>query len=254
VAVVVGAAAPASAQASRAATSPNEQRARYQMGTMESVLERAVEHAAAVTRGRLQSMIPADMLLSENARVRGFRLEGWGVFFDVVVPTLEGTLPWSFMTLSRNNLGLDSALATLRSQVEKLNDASLREALQRVELQVGPVASPVPTAQTAAAGGGAATGPAAAQDRILDDPENAYRQEVISAVQDAMLDFSRGLDLGEDEWLSVGARRDEGRRLTTSGTEARTIQIRIGGRDLQAFLTGRASREEALARMEVRVF
>ena len=50
------------------------------------------------------------MLLTENARARGFRLEGYGVFFDVEVPSLEGTLPWSFRTLDQNDLGLDSAL------------------------------------------------------------------------------------------------------------------------------------------------
>ena len=59
---------------------------------MERVLEGAVEHGAKVTRDRLQAVVPAEMLLSDNARVRGFRLEGYGVFFDVVVPMLEGSL------------------------------------------------------------------------------------------------------------------------------------------------------------------
>jgi hypothetical protein len=84
---------------------------------MERVLEGAVEHGAAVTRDRLQAYLPADMLLSENAIVRGFRLEGYGMFFDVAVPSLEGTFPWMFRSLDQNHLGVDSALRTLRSFV-----------------------------------------------------------------------------------------------------------------------------------------
>ena len=46
---------------------------RYQIGQIERVLEGAVEHGATVIRDRLQALMPADMLLSENARARGFR-------------------------------------------------------------------------------------------------------------------------------------------------------------------------------------
>src|SRR5207244_3500061 len=60
---------------------------RYQIGQIERLLEGAVEHGATVIRDRLQAMMPADMLLTENARARGFRLDGYGVFFDVEVPS-----------------------------------------------------------------------------------------------------------------------------------------------------------------------
>ena len=33
------------------------------------------------------AQVPADMLVSDNAHARGFRLDGYGVFFDVVVPS-----------------------------------------------------------------------------------------------------------------------------------------------------------------------
>ncbi|HEY2149885.1 MAG TPA: hypothetical protein VGH34_03705, partial [Vicinamibacterales bacterium] len=67
----------ASAAAARAA---GEQR--YQIGQMERVLEGAVEHGLAVTRDRVQALAQAqpDTLVSDNAHVRGFRLEGYGVF------------------------------------------------------------------------------------------------------------------------------------------------------------------------------
>ena len=105
----VAAAAPAAAQQgpSRAAL---EQR--YQIGQMERVLEGAVEHGLTITRDRVQALaqVPADLLVSENAHARGFRLDGYGVFFDVVVPSFETTLTWSLRTLDQNDLGLDSAL------------------------------------------------------------------------------------------------------------------------------------------------
>src|SRR5436190_23792845 len=86
---VLAAAAPAAAQTpSRAAA---EQR--YQIGQMERVLEGAVEHGLTVTRDRVQTLAqaPAELLVSENAHARGFRLEGYGIFFDVVVPSFETT-------------------------------------------------------------------------------------------------------------------------------------------------------------------
>jgi hypothetical protein len=83
---------------------------RYRIGTMERVLENAVEHGATVTRDRLRTVIPADVLLSEEAKARGFRLAGYGVFFDVLVPNLQGTLPWSYRTLDQTDLGRQCAL------------------------------------------------------------------------------------------------------------------------------------------------
>src|SRR4051812_49578767 len=114
--------------------------ARYQIGQMERLLEGAVEHGASVIRDRLAAVMPADMLLTESARARGFRLEGYGMFFDVEVPSLAGTLPWSIQTLDQNDLGVDNALRTLRSFIERSanGDVNLQQALKRVELQVSP--------------------------------------------------------------------------------------------------------------------
>src|SRR3954467_5998497 len=96
--------APAPVQSPQSAVRLKE--ARYQIGQMERLLEGAVEHGATVIRDRLQAIMPTDMLLTETARARGFRLDGYGVFFDVEVPSLAGTL-WSFRTLDQNDLGVD---------------------------------------------------------------------------------------------------------------------------------------------------
>jgi hypothetical protein len=239
--VVVGA---VSARAQTLERADAEARAqRYQIGTMERVLENAVEHGATVMRDRLRALIPADMLLSESAQARGFRLEGYGMFFDVVVPNLEGTLPWIFRTLDQTDLGLENALKTLRALVEAQGgDTNVQQALKRIELQVAPFAAAPPAS---------GRGPDAS---ILGNPEDAYRAEVIDALMDAMLNHSHGLDLVPGEWLTVGARRDDSPRLSVGESPARTIQIGVRADDLRAFLGGQISREDARKRMDVRVF
>jgi hypothetical protein len=246
---------------------------RYQIGVMERVLEQAVEHGAARTRERLQAVLPpAEMLLSANARVRGFRLEGYGVLFDVEVPDLPTSLPWSFLMLDQNGLGLASALQQLRSIVEKTGDTNAEQALKRIELQVAPVGlsassavagagapALAPTAARTVAGSAAATNadapPAVAADPILNSPQEAYRQEVRVALIDAMLMFSKGIDVAPSEWLHVAAKRnDDQPRLAPVDTDAATLSIRVRGADLTAFLGGQITKDEAVRRMEVKMF
>src|SRR5262249_27784576 len=97
---------PASAQSAPSAAAREAAEERLQIGQMERVLEGAVEHGVTITRDRLQAITqtPADMLVSDNAHARGFRLEGYGVFFDVVVPSFDATLTWSLRTLDQNDL------------------------------------------------------------------------------------------------------------------------------------------------------
>src|SRR5436305_1004753 len=163
--IVTGAVAAAAGQA---AAQPPASRAaaeqRYQIGQMERVLEGAVEHGLTVTRDRVQALaqVPADLLVSDNAHARGFRLEGYGVFFDVVVPSFETTLTWSLRTLDQNDLGLESALKTIKDHVDAAGDVNLAQALRRLELQVG--AGPA-TRTALATGARTSTGSAAsAQD------------------------------------------------------------------------------------------
>jgi hypothetical protein len=263
VAVTVLAAGIAAPPLSAQTASSEQLRAqRYQVGMMERVLESAVEHGAGVTRDRLRAILPAEMLLSESAEARGFRLPGYGMFFDVVVPTLEGALPWVFRTLDQTDLGLENALRQLRAMVESAGDADLQQALRRVELQVAPFATqgndPAAgsgvSATTVSATPSTGADAAASSDPALSNPEEAYRAAVTNALMDAMLDYSRGLDLAPGDWLTVGARRSELPRLGIGDEPARTIQIGLRGDDLRAFLEGSITREEARRRMDVRVF
>ena len=242
---------------------------RYQIGVMESVLEQAVEHGADKTRERMQALLaPADMLLATSARVRGFRQEGYGVFFDVEVPTLDTSLPLSFRMLDQSGLGLDSALQAFRSVAQKSGDVNLEQALRRIELQLGPVTT-TPVAQ-ATGGARPVTGSAAVAvgdtrpapanpitsvEAYLTEVHKALRAEVRDALIDAMLEHSRGLDIAPGEWLHIAAKRSEDRpRLAPIDTDADTMHIRVRGADLTEFLGGKITRDEAIRRMDVKVF
>lgn len=259
---VAGAGAPAAAQTTTARVAAEQ---RYQIGQMERVLEGAVEHGVTVTRDRVQSLtqVPADMLVSDNAHARGFRLDGYGIFFDVVVPSFETTLTWSLRTLDQNDLGLDSALRTLQTHVKGEGDPNLEQALKRLELQVSPTVL-ARTSMPDVAGARNATGSVsaaadakapAATDPILTDPNEAYRTEVLEALKDAMLSHSSALGIGSTEWLTIAAKGNDDRpRLAPADSGSATRIIRLRGSDLGEFLAGRISREEALKRIEVRVF
>src|SRR5215831_9026078 len=269
--VVIGTliAAPAWAQSTSAASARAEadaRQSRYQIGQMERLFEGAVEHGVTLIRDRFQKLTnaPADLLVTDNAHARGFRLDGYGVFFDVTAPSFEtSALVWSLRTLDQNDLGVDTALKTLQDRVK--GDPVSEQALKRLELQVGPVAvarvaNPAVAGARNASGSVAATSvddppPASPDDPMLVDPNEAYRTEVIQALKDAMLDHSTSLNIRPDEWLTIAVRGNDDRpRLAPADSDARTRVIRLRGADLAAYLARQITREEALKRIEVRVF
>jgi hypothetical protein len=274
--VVVGAvimnAGTASAQARQSVADQKQKQARYEIAQMERVLEGAVEHGVANIRDRLQALGPTELLISDNARARGFRLDGYGVFFDIVVPSLDTTVLWSIRTLDQNLLGLQSALRELETHVKQSGDVNLEQALRRIELQVDPLlvarsatsttsvtgATPVGSGTRNVNGSVAAATadvPQQAADPILASPNEVYRAEVTQALMEALLDHSSSLGIGPTEWLTIAARRnDERPRLAPADTDAQTFFIRLRGSDLAAFLARQITREEALQRIEVRVF
>jgi hypothetical protein len=258
-------------QAKPPATTRAEAQSRYEIGQLERVLEGAVEHGASLTRDRLKAVLPpvqiGDTLMSgENAHARGFRLEGYGVFFDIAVPPFETetTLAWSVRTLDQNDLGLDSAMKELQTFVKKAGDANIQQALKRVELQVGPATlariavdpgSPRPREATGSAAATDADAPPRGPDPILNDPNDAYRGEVVQALKDAMLDHSASLGIRSDDWLTIAARGNDDRpRLAPADINGKTAILRLHGADLLAYLARQISKEEALTRIEVRVF
>ena len=213
-------------------------RMRYEVRVMERVLEQAVQHGAQVVGQQPQSLIPM-MLFTTAARARGFRLDGYGVFFDVEVPPIRRSMAWSFQTLDQLDLGVNSALQALRQHVQSLGDPSrgdLEQALQRLEVQIRP--TPVGAAPIVAA----------------KDPVEVYADEVKRAIIDAMLNHSRSLGIGSEEWLTVAARDNEAWLTPSDLSAALTMTLRIRGRDLAAFQDGELTREATNERVEVQEF
>src|SRR5688500_7248927 len=93
VVVVVGClVAPAHTQVAR--SEAEQIKARQRISTMEGVLERAVMNGADNLLRQVETVMPDGAMLSGQPQVRGFRLENYGVFFDVEVPALRLSVAW----------------------------------------------------------------------------------------------------------------------------------------------------------------
>src|SRR6185436_14939444 len=118
-------------------------RARAQIFMMEGALERAVQLGVNNLRRRVSALMPDDALLQGGApQVRGFRLDGYGVFFDVEVPALRQSLAWSIRTMNETSAALARDLAAMRAYVQAIPDqrarAEFERTLRRVQQQVSP--------------------------------------------------------------------------------------------------------------------
>jgi hypothetical protein len=251
-------------------------KARQKLSMMESVLESAVANGADSLMRQVRAVMPPDALMLTGApSARGFRLEGYGVFFDVEVPAFRRTMAWTLRQMvDENGLGAGTAVNQLKAYIATVLDprtrATLDRALRRLELQVGPV-GPVPSDATAAVRPqtvGAATvtaqtmvAPVAAPAPVVDlavveDPNGAYTREVSSAIVDAMIENSGPLPIAENEWLTVAA-RDNVRpdRLVPGDTSnISSIVFRIRGTDLAAYRAGRMTLDQTRKRVEITQF
>jgi len=270
--VIVGAALmtacalPAAAQTPPAEPAdPVQAQARYKVFVMEGVLERAAQNGAAVFTRQVRALSPEAMFLSGAAQVRGFRLEGYGVFFDVEVPALRPTVAWTLRAIVDDN---GASLAQLKAYIRKVQDprdrAELERAIRNLELQVPGGRTTAPdnatiAAQTVATGQATPARPAAppvAEPLLLTDPASVFTREVKGALIDAMIENSAPLAIGPDEWLTIAARDSEaGNRLVPGDAyDLTTTVLRVKGSDLAAFRAGRLTLEEARLKVEVKEF
>jgi hypothetical protein len=252
--------------------------ARYNIFMMEGVLERAVQHGADQLRRQVQRLMPDMMMLSGEAHARGFRLEGYGVFFDVSVPIMRQTVAWSLRTfIHDNHAAAGAALQQLKTAIERMTPdprekAALLQAIKRLEVQVTPLqsgAGPVVTGMvprqtgergtvTALEAAPEAAAPALTPEQValLEDPNGAYEREVIAALKDAMLQHSGSIRVGADEWLTVAAHDNEHRNRLVPGEayDLLTIVLRVKGSDLADYRAERISADEARRRIVVSEF
>jgi hypothetical protein len=273
---------PAFAQARQApAPKPDPQvEARYQLAIMADVLERAVQQGARLMTRQWQGGMPQMFLIGGDARARGFRLEGFGLFFDVDVPAMRQSMVWSWRMLDLTGGGAASAIQELKAHLKTVSDPAQRktldQAIRQLELQLNPSGSVADSIRTEnaphregqatvvtmpLAQGAAPAGQSGAQVVVApnvageQDPGQSYTVAVREALVDAMLRYSQSLAIGADEWLVVAARdRGEPGIGADDPFEVTTIQLRIKGADLQAFHSGRLTPDEARKRVEVKEY
>ena len=267
----IGVASGAGAQSPQRADA-GQTRVRQQIFVMEGALERAVQLGVDNLRRRLRNVMPDDALVQGGApQVRGFRLDGYGVFFDVEVPAVRRSFAWSMRTMNETGVALARDLAQMRAFMQAIADPRMRtefeRMLQRIQRQMAP---PVPPATPAPPGrvSAAQSQPAAVQPLPAPEPTTApadatlitdtgevYTQEVKAALIDAMIENSGALALGADEWLAVAARDSTSAgALVPADRDAVTLVLRLKGSDLAAYRAGRLTLDQVKVRVATSEF
>jgi hypothetical protein len=235
-------------------------RARQRIAVMEGTLESAVKIGADNLLRQLKAVAPDPPMLTGVPEVRGFRLDGYGIFFDVGVPMLRLPVTWPLRYMinsdNRELQILAAELKQLSTQMDARHQPQLAQVVRRLELRAqaqGPVTLR-PSGAVAASQVEATQPPV--DTRVLDNPAEGYTREVKAALMDAMIENSGPLALGPDEWLTVAARDNVPRDPLVPGDLAdfSTIIFRLKGSDLAAFRAGRSTLEEARQKVEVREY
>jgi hypothetical protein len=255
--------------------------ARYKVRVMEGVLEKSVQQAALRLNEQLQRVSPDLIQLAGAAHARGYRLEGYGLFFDVEVPAaMRQTMGWTARVM-RQQQGVSEALGSLKRIAGELDPkarAEAERAMQQIELVVRPVprvrierpmaadqGAPMEAATSSAPAALPAPTPDADKPAVMAaptdadallwrSPDLAYEQHVREALIGAMLDWGALLPIGPDEWLTVAARDNQDVVMPGAAPDVVTIILRVKGSDLADRLSGRVTTDELRRRVEVREF
>ncbi len=158
-------------------TEEEQVKARQRISTMEGVLERAVSNGAENLLRQVRTVMLDAPMLSGVPQVRGFRLDGYGVFFDVEVPGLRLPVTWPLRYLIEDNRAAVAAtLAELRTMIadQPARERDRFETLaQRLETRA---VTPRTTPRQA--------------DPVVIEPDVAYTKAVREALIDAMIEHS----------------------------------------------------------------
>jgi len=202
-------------------TNPDLLRRHEQINLFEGTLERAVANAARTVAKDVQSRTSNANFFSGDAHAKGFILDGYGVFVYVEIPALDLTM----------SVMIDQ-LAKERRAETPVTNAPDAKAEPKISL-------PVSARETLQA--------------VVDTGEK-YHNEVKVKLADAMLDFSKNLELKPDEWLTVAARGSEAALTPGEIFQLNTVVLRVKGSDLADYLAGRLTKEEARGKVELRQF
>jgi hypothetical protein len=222
-AMAITAAVPAAVQGQTPVhPSDGERRRSDQISVMEGTLASSVKLAASQVARDVQSSTPGATMFTGDARAKGFTLDGYGAFFYVEIPALDMNLLLSVETLERNvQRRLENQASNIQPNNEPMAVSSAKDALRSV---------------------------------AAEDPGQKYRDAVKRCLVDAMLDNSKSMDLGPDEWLTVAARGSESGLIPGEIYQLTTLVLKVKGSDLADLLAGRLTREQARQKVEVRQF
>ncbi len=207
--------------------SPEQRTRQDKISIMEGTLQAAVGVAARQVAQGVRSVDSNASLTLGNPRAKGFPLEGHGVFFYVEIPTLDLSVMLTMEQITRS----------LQQRAEQQQPRA--DTQQVAELRREPAVE-APTAAESLA-------------NIAAEGQK-YRATVRLALVDAMLDNSKNLELGPEEWLTIAARNSEYALSTNEILSLKTTILRVKGSDLADFLAGRLTKDEARQKVEVREF
>jgi len=214
---------------------------RYQLRVVERAFEETVEHSARNFAASMEELTPGAARFMGNTGAHGFRLDGYGLFFDVQIPVLRRSLSWVFRHLNRGHSELGPALQSLRQHMRSFDNGdvrdSLEEALRSIESLVGRPPPPPPPPPPDF------------------DPGEMYAMEIRDALANAMLDYTDSLPLAANEWLTV-ATTSSGNRADSPTDLPRGLglMLRVRGNVLIALRQGEITRSEALDLIEYSEF
>jgi hypothetical protein len=247
-------AVPLAAQTARTGTSQASarDRSRLQLSVMEDAFQKAVEgvHARAIEALQVGAGLPAMFTFDGNTRARAFRIEGYGVFFDVDMPPIPRSFEWSLKVLDTGSV-LVGDIEALQEQLARLNDPRATRVLQPI----------IKNMQTKVASGGTMSGVAGQQaadmkpslvgNRAPEDPFTGYVRELKNTLAQIMLEYGPTIQLAPDDWLTVAAREMSPKLMPGNPTDA-TITLRLTGSDLAALKAGRLTVEDAARKIDIK--
>ena len=183
---------------------PNLQRI-YHIRQLEGMLTNAVKAGAASLASQLKIGEPNSLFVTGNARTRGFELEGYGVFFDVDVPTMMQSVLWSTQMLQQQQyvdfLRRQLSDPTLDDKTRRMADFEMRRVVRAMSNgQVVPIPNPqapqaVSQGLVRAADESSAVAPVAPVAPVAAppdprSPDELYTETIKGALIDAMLSYA----------------------------------------------------------------
>jgi hypothetical protein len=235
-------------------------KARQRIAMMEGTFESAVKIGADNLLRQVKAVAPDPPMLTGFPEVHGFRLDGYGIFFDVGVPMLRLPVTWPLRyMINTDNRDLEVLAAELKQLIAQMDarlQPQLAQVVRRLETRAQAQSPITVRGQPTVTASQVEVTPPNVDSRVLENPAEGYTREVKAALIDAMIEHSGPLGLVPEEWLTVAARDNVPRDPLIPGdaTDFSTIIFRVKGSDLAAFRAGRVTLEEARQKVEVREY